>query len=132
MSCGQVPSTTSGNTVMVTGPSQLSVAVTNEMSDGGMPAEAQTVRLDGHCVMTGGVVSLTRMCWLNLAVFPQLSVAIQVRVMRLLQLEPGLLWVSVGTGVIAPSQLSVAVTEAGSGTSPIHCTVELLGTPISA
>src|SRR5437667_1810096 len=78
------------------------------------------------------VVSLTVMCWLAVATLPQLSVAVQVRVMTLLQLEPGLLSVCWSTGVRAPSQLSVAVTAAGAGTLLSHCTDRSPGTTPSA
>src|SRR5437016_11102787 len=131
MICGQVPLTTSGLTVTVTGPPQLSVAFTKAVSGGGTPAEAQTVRSGAHCVMTGAVVSLTVMCWLAVATLPQLSVAVHVRVMMLWQLEPGLVCISTNEGVMGPSQLSPAVTSAGLGTSVMHCTVRSSGTPTS-
>src|SRR5207249_1507152 len=73
----------------------------------------------------------TVMRWLAVAVLPQLSVAVQVRVMTLLQLEPGLLSVSCTTIVTAPPQLSVAVTAAGGGTLVRHCTATSPGTPLS-
>jgi len=47
----------------------------------------------GSAEMTGGVVSLTVIVCVHVAVFPEVSLALQVRVMTLLQLEPGLLWV---------------------------------------
>src|SRR5438093_12452104 len=131
MICGQVPLTTSGMTVM-TGAPQLSIATINEISGGGTPAAAQTVRPAAHWVMTGAVVSLTVISWVAVAVLPQLSVAVQVRVIRLLQSEPGLLCVSVGVTVNDPSQLSVAVKSTGGGTSLRHCTVRLPGTPLNS
>ena len=78
---------------MVTGAPQMSVALTEDGSGGGTPSEAQTATFAAHCVMVGGVVSLTVMRWLAVLVLPHRSVAAQVRVMTLLQLEPGLLWV---------------------------------------
>src|SRR5436309_14741345 len=69
--------------------------------------------------------------WLAVATLPQPSVAVQVRVMTLLQLEPGLLSVCWNTGVIAPPHLSVAVTVAGGGTLVRHCAARSPGTPIS-
>src|SRR5437667_4494895 len=128
---GQSSLTTSGLTVMVMDPPQLSIACTRDAFGGGTPTEAQTVMSAAHRVMVGGVVSFTVMRCVAVAVLPQLSEAVQVRVMRLLQLEPGWLWLSWSTGVRAPPQLSLAATVAGAGTSPRHCTLRSLGTPPS-
>src|SRR5437867_1828784 len=113
---GQSPLTTSGLTVMVTRPPQLPTACTKDTFGGGTPPEAQRVMSAAHRVMVGGVVSLTVMRCDAVPVLPQLSEAVQVRVMRLLQLEPGWLWLSWSTGVRAPPQLSLAATVAGAGT----------------
>jgi hypothetical protein len=67
-------------------------------------------------VMTGAVVSLTRIVWLQLALLPLLSVAVQVRTITLLQLDPGLDWLSLKFTTTLLSQLSVAVTVAAAGT----------------
>src|SRR5258707_15611938 len=61
------------------------------------------------------------MIWLQLAELPQVSVAVQVRVMTLSQELPGRLWISEKTGVNAPAH-PAAVASAGAGTSPRHST----------
>src|SRR5206468_1024088 len=114
----------------VTGPVQLSVAIT--AAGAGTLVKHCTLTSPGTPLNAGGVVSFTVIRWLAVATLPQLSMAVQVRVMMLLQLEPGLLSVSWNTGVRAPSQLSVAVTAAGAGTLLRHCTVRSPGTPLSA
>jgi hypothetical protein len=58
------------------------------------------------------------MVWLQLIVFPHVSVAVQVRTIVLLQSVP--LGVSLKPGVKTPSQLSLAVTVATPGTSAMH------------
>src|ERR1051326_6686568 len=77
--------------------------------------------------MVGGSVSLMRKAAVQLAELPQLSATRQVRVTRLLTVEPGLLWVSLNTGVSVPSQLSVAVTLAAGGSWLRHCNPEVAG-----
>ena len=66
---------------------------------------------------TGGWVSLTVIVCVALAELVQVSFTVQVRVM-VVGHEP-LVW-AVSTGTGAPSQLSVAVTFAGAGTSARH------------
>jgi len=122
---------TSGLTVTVTGPPQLSVACTNDVSGLGTVCDAQIVMLLAHWIIVGGVVSLTVMRCVPVALLPQLSVAVQVRVTILLQLDPGRLWLSSNTTGGIPLQSSVAVTVAGAGTLSRHWTVVLLGTPLS-
>ena len=63
--------------VTLTVASQLSVAVT--VGAVGM-AEHSTVKFAGIFVKTGAVMSCTVMTWLAVAVLPQLSVAVHVRV----------------------------------------------------
>ena len=63
----------------------------------------------------------------QLALFPQTSVAVQVRTIVFGQL-PEVVAVKV-TGIL-PSQFSFAVTFAGAGTSPRHCTVASVGHPL--
>src|ERR1043166_7192672 len=98
----------------VSAPPQLSVAVTP--AGGGTLVRHCAARSTGTPTSVGGVVSLTVIRWVEVATLPQVSVAVQLRVTTLLQLEPGLLWVSWATTVTAPPQLSVAVTLAGAGT----------------
>src|ERR1043166_2628043 len=113
----------------VTAPPQLSEAVTS--AGGGTVPPHSRFRSPGTPLIAGGMVSLKLMRWLAVATLPQLSVAVQVRVITLLQLEPGLLSVCWNTGVMAPPQLSVGVTAAGGGTLVRHCIVSSAGTPFS-
>ena len=80
---------TSPTCVTVTAPPQLSEVVT--LLGFGAGTE-DTVTFAGH-VMLGAVVSLTVMVCDALLELPQASVAVHVRVITLLQLDPGLLWV---------------------------------------
>jgi len=95
--------------------SQLSLVVTALGSGDGTRLRHCTLVLAGQ-VMLGAMVSLTVMVWVQLALLPAVSLAVQVRVITLLQLEPGLLCVSLNCTVLAPSQLSLAVTVAVGGT----------------
>jgi hypothetical protein len=88
-------------------------------TDGGVnsiSAPQATVSL-GSQVITGAVLSFTVMVCEQVAVLPQLSVAVQVLVITLLQSEPGFDSFSLKLTVTGPSQLSFAVTLAGAGTS---------------
>jgi uncharacterized protein YhhL (DUF1145 family) len=76
--------------------------------------------LAGAQAMVGGVVSLTVIVWVQLAVLLCESVAVQVRVITLLQDDPGLLCDSSRETVKTPSQASSAVTEAAAGTLLKH------------
>jgi hypothetical protein len=58
---------------------QASVAVANPSDDGAVLAAQSTVRFVGQ-VTTGGVLSCTTIICVQVAVFMQLSVAVQVRV----------------------------------------------------
>ncbi len=97
--------------VRVTSP-QLSEAVT-----GGRGGSSQsTSRSSGTPSITGGPSSPTVMTWVSLTALPQLSVAVQVRVIIKVPAQAMLVvsWVRV-TGT-SPSQVSIAVTSAGGGT----------------
>ena len=82
-------------------------------------AEAAIVWLGAHVVIVGAVVSLTVMVCDALLELPQASVAVHVRVITLLQLEPGLLCVSLNV-IAAELQLSLAVGLADAGTVLKH------------
>ena len=71
----------------------------------------------GQPLKTGATLSLTDMICPQVDELPALSLTVQVRVMTLLQEEPGRLCTSLKLGVSVPSTLSVAVTLAGAGTS---------------
>jgi len=74
---GQLPGViVSGPWVTVTGPPQLSVAITPESFGGGICAAHDTVASPGHWVITGAVVSLTVMIWVQLTLLPQVSLAV--------------------------------------------------------
>jgi hypothetical protein len=74
----------------------------------------------GQLVTVGGIISLTVIVCAQLEAFPHASVAVQVRVIILLQVPPGLLWISINDTRIVPSHPSRAVTSAGAGRSPMH------------
>ena len=105
--------------VMLAGEEQLSVAEAVPVKAGRVLARQSMVRFDGQ-VMTGGVLSFTVMICVAEAVLLQASVADQVRKrVKLLGHVPGIVvWLKVTTG--AGSQLSVAETIAGGGTSAAH------------
>jgi hypothetical protein len=99
--------------VIVTVPSHASVAVgaINTGIDGQSIGEVCVTH-----VITGGVLSLTTMVPVHVAVLPQSSVAVQVRVTLYVPAhEP---WVVASDEVIVtvPSQASVAVGATNSGT----------------
>jgi hypothetical protein len=66
----------SGPCVTVTGPPQLSLATTPASFGGGICEAHDTVTLLGHCVITGGVVSLTVMVCVQLALLLHESLAV--------------------------------------------------------
>src|SRR5207247_5932362 len=69
----------SGLWVTVTGPPQLSLATTPESSAGGICEAQDTIPSAGHWLMTGGLVSLTVMVCVQLALLLQGSLAVYVR-----------------------------------------------------
>jgi hypothetical protein len=66
----------SGPCVTVTGPPQLSLAATPASFGGGICEAHDTVALLGHCAITGGVVSLTVIVCVQLALLLQESLAV--------------------------------------------------------
>jgi hypothetical protein len=98
---------------MVGAASQLSVAV--GLAAAGTALHS-AVALAGTPASTGAVVSLTVMTCVPTVLLPQSSVAVHVRVITLLQLEPGFVWVSLNVMVTLGSQASVAVGLAAAGT----------------
>jgi Na+/pantothenate symporter len=72
---------TSGATVMVTEPLQLSLAVTAAMFDAGTAGAQLTVVLEGMELMTGGVWSFTVMVCVAVLKLPHTSVALYTLVM---------------------------------------------------
>jgi hypothetical protein len=66
----------SGPCVTVTGPPQLSLAVTPESSGGGTCEAQETVASAGQWVMTGGLVSLTVMVCVQVTLLLQESLAV--------------------------------------------------------
>src|SRR5262245_42716365 len=93
---GQPSSVTLSAYVTARDLSQLSVAVAVPVLLGSVlqPAAPQARMVFGGQVITGFVASLTVITCVQLTVLPHRSRADQVRVMTLLQDEPGLLWVS--------------------------------------
>jgi hypothetical protein len=106
-------------------PLQLSFAVT--LAGVGRFEPHGSVVSTGQPLRTGGVVSLIIIRCEQLALLPQASLATQVRVIVIGQKVLDV--TALNSGVIAPSQLSVAVTLAGAGTSLRHCTNASLGHP---
>src|SRR3989454_2243035 len=107
-------------------PSQLSVAAT--LAGGGTSLKHWKVWLVGTPESTGAIVSRTVIVWVALVELVQRSLAVQVRTIIVGQVP---LVVEARVGVRFPSQLSVAATLAGGGTSEIHWKVWLVGTPES-
>ena len=77
-----LPSLASSSCVIVTSP-QVSVAVTSEMSEAGTSSVHCTLIPAGLLVITGAVVSTTVITWAQLALLPQASMAVHVRVITL-------------------------------------------------
>src|SRR6266516_4197817 len=91
-------------------PPQLSVAVAEPVWDGSLGSPQLSCVSAGQTI-TGGVVSTKVMCWTQVATFPQVSVAFQVRSIPGTPVQPGAAAASVKLIVIVPPQLSVAVAE---------------------
>jgi Ni,Fe-hydrogenase III small subunit len=106
------------------GTAQLSVAV-GVAQDG--VAEHSMVEGPGNPEITGGVVSSTLMVWDAVAVFPQPSSAVQVRVMLYSFGHDPLVVTSAKVNVGTP-QLSVAVGTSNEGVPP-HSIVVTPGNP---
>src|ERR1051326_2084329 len=106
------------------GPSQLSMAVTTAC--GGTSLGHCRLRLTGGRPRRSGLmVSTTEMICAAVLVFLQRSMAVQVRVMILVQ--PTALVEAPGVTGSGPSQLSMAVTTSCGGTSLRHCTLRFTG-----
>src|SRR3989440_12512400 len=89
--------------------------------------------LSGGQVMLGPVVSTKLICWMQVALLLQPSVAFQVRAIPGLPVQLAGVGASVKVMVAAPPQLSVAVAEpvlAGSVKSP-HCSCLSAGQAIT-
>lgn len=106
--CGQDPETVASLIVIVGVASQLSVAVAVPVFAGSVLAEHSIVTLLGQD-RTGAVLSSTKMVWMQVALFPQSSVAVQVRVMVLSCGQDPATVTSLKVNVKTASQLSVPV-----------------------
>src|SRR5512135_1856978 len=124
MILGHVPAQTS-LTKVTAGVPQLSVAVTRVISGAGTWVMHSKVRSAGQ-VITGAVVSFTVIVWAQVAVLPQLSVAMYVLVTILGQVPAQMSLTKVTAGV---PQLSVATTcvISGAGTWVMHSKVRSAG-----
>ena len=111
---GQVPLSVSLKTGVID-PSQLSLHVT--VATSGMSASHCSVTSSGTPDNTGSVVSSMVMVCDSETSLPQVSVQVHVRTIVRGHVP---LSVSLKTGVIDPSQLSLHVTAAGVGTSASH------------
>ena len=109
-SCGHAPPTVTSDEVMFGVASQISVAVAVPFAPpGAVLALHCIVRFGGHDVIVGGVLSSTKIVWLQVLELPQSSVALQVLIMVYSwgHAPPTVTSVEVIVGVA--SQLSVAV-----------------------
>src|SRR5438093_7122401 len=105
---------------MLTVPPQLSVAVAEPVFAGAVESPHCNC-LSGGQAITGGVVSTKVMCCTHVAMFPQASVAFQVRSMPALPVQLAGVAASLNVMAGVPPQLSVAVAEpvfAGAVESP--------------
>ena len=123
---GHVPLSVSLKTGVID-PSQLSLHVT--AATAGTSASHCSVTSPGTPDNTGSVVSLMVMVCESETSLPQVSVQVHVRTMVRGHVP---LSVSLKTGVMSPSQLSLHVTVATAGMSASHCSVTSPGTPDNA
>jgi hypothetical protein len=122
----QPPACTESLKVMLATPLQASIAVALPVATGSVEASQATVTLVGH-VITGGVVSTAAIVCGPLMLFPQASVAVQVRVITLVLPQPGAL-VSAWLIVTSPQVSNpVAVPVVAGLVSPLHSTVAASG-----
>src|SRR5207247_10918544 len=98
--------------VMAGVPPQLSVAVAVPVFAGAVESP-QASALSAGQVITGGVVSAKVMCWTQVLMLPQASVAFQVRSMPALPVQLAGVAASVNVMAGVPPQLSVAVAVPG-------------------
>src|SRR5919197_984424 len=96
--------------VIVTGAAQLSVAVAEPVLPGSVEAPHWSCWSGGQ-VMVGGVVSTKMMCWTQVAVLPQPSVAFHVRSMPGTPVQLAAVATSPNAIVTGAAQWSVAVAE---------------------
>jgi hypothetical protein len=107
-SCGHAPATITSAEVIVGVASQLSVAVAVPVAAGSVLSVHVIVTLDGQ-VSAGVVLSSTVISCTQVDVFPQSSVAVQVRSIALSWVQPPGVVISVNVMPGVASQLSVAV-----------------------
>jgi hypothetical protein len=101
---------------------QVSLAVAIPVSNGSVGPEHSTVLSLGQ-VITGGVVSTIVIFCTQLALLPQASVAVQVRVITPLLPQPG---TNVSLNVTVASvhaSVPVAIPVAAGSVAPVHSTV---------
>jgi hypothetical protein len=132
LSCGQLPAAVLSLSVIAGAVSQLSVAVAVPVAVELLSSSQLTVALAGQ-VITGAVLSVTVMAWSQVALLPQSSVAVQVRVMTLSPAQLPLAALSLSVAVTLLSQLSVAVAApvAVELLSPSQSTVASAGQVIA-
>lgn len=120
-SCGHAPATVTSLNVMVAVASQLSVAVAVPVLAGAVLAVHWTVILAGQ-VITGPVLSSTKMVWTQLLELPQSSVARHVRVIVLSCGQAPATVTSVNVSVTDASQISraVAVPVVAGNVDAVH------------
>ena len=131
-SLAQEPAATLSLAATIGAGSQLSVAAAVPVPAAAVAASHSTVTFAGQ-VMSGAVVSIMVMVWVQLLLLPQSSVAVQVRVMldAPAQLPAAMLSDKAMTGVLV--QLSVAVAEpvSAAAVEASHSRVTLAGQEMS-
>src|SRR5438046_10579702 len=106
---GRAPDATSLTCITTGAGSQKSIAVTAAGFGGGTSASHCTTTFDGQFT-TGALVSCTVRVWVQLALLPARSAAVQVQVITLLHEEVVLLSVQVKLTGTLPSMVSMRVT----------------------
>src|SRR5205809_3220589 len=96
--------------VIDTGAAQLSVAVAEPVWPGSVGSPHWSCWSAGQ-VIVGGVVSMTVMCWTQVAVLPQPSVAVQVRSIPGTPVQVAGVAASANASVTGAWQLSPAVAD---------------------
>ena len=131
-SLAQEPAATLSLAATIGAGSQLSVAAAVPVPAAAVAASHSTVTFAGQ-VMSGAVVSIMVMVWVQLLLLPQLSVAVQVRVMldAPAQLPAAMLSDKAMTGVLVQLSVALAVPVSAAAVEASHSTVTLAGQEMS-
>jgi len=126
--CGHDPVVITSLKVIIGEPSQLSVEVAEPVFAGRVLSVHWRVTSAGQ-VITGSILSLTKMVWLQVFIFPQASVLFHVRVIvyRCGQEPAAVTSEKVIVGVASQLSVDVAVPVAGGNVLAVHWIVTLDG-----